>query len=239
MTGVQKLGVLLIALGLLYALLYVAWLRRSRQEPPAADRLSGTTATEPAAGPIAGPERPSAAGQPPALARAVGTYAGTNMASSRHERVATAMFAVRARGTMAVNDRNVRWERGGGTGGLTVVDTRLLGVSLERDPAGGARANVVRVSWQADNGDRKATAFLPRKKADSAVLVSAVQRLMKMCAPHGEVGRVGGTVQDTPPQDTPPQDTPLQDTPLQDTPAKTKTFVQSQVEAGTIQDGTP
>jgi hypothetical protein len=39
MTGVEKVGVLLIALGLLYALLCVGWLRRSRKDPPAA--LSG------------------------------------------------------------------------------------------------------------------------------------------------------------------------------------------------------
>lgn len=237
MKGSQAVGLLLIALGLLYALLYVGWLRRSRKDPPAANRSSGTVTTEPAAGSIAGPERPGAAGQPQTLAWAEGTYAGTNMAGTRHERVATAKFAVRAQGTMAVNDGNVRWERDGGTGGLTVVGTRLLGVSLELDPSGGARANVVRVSWQADNGDRKATAFLPRKKADSAALVSAVQRLMKMFATQGEVGEVGhvGGHLHAPP----PQGTPIQDSRPQDTLAMTGTGVQSRFEAAPPQDRAP
>jgi hypothetical protein len=98
MTGFEKVGVLLIVLGVLYALLYYMrllnymWLRRSRKDPPAAGRLSGTAAV-PAAGPVAGPERPSAAGQPRPLAWVEGTYVGTTMASSRHERVAAAKLA--------------------------------------------------------------------------------------------------------------------------------------------------
>lgn len=230
--GAQRSGVLLIVLGLLYALLYVGWLRRSRMEPLAAGRSWGTAVTEPAADPSAGPERAGAAGLPGALAWAEGTYAGTNTAGSRHAPVATAI-AVRARGTMAVNDTNVRWERGGGTGGLTVVGTRVLGVNVVPDPAGRARAKIVRVSWQADNGDHKATAFLPRKKADSAALAAAVQRLMKMFAPQGDVGHLGhvsGSVHDPAPQDSP------QDSPPQDTLAMTKTGVQSQFEAATPQD---
>ena len=115
MKGGQAVGLLLIALGLLYALLYVGWLRRSRTDPPAASRSSGTVATEPAAGPIAGPERPGAAGQPQTLAWAEGTYAGTNMAGTRHERVATASIVPSAKAARSASTSSL-----GRSGGLTL-----------------------------------------------------------------------------------------------------------------------
>ena len=223
----KVIGVLLIVMGLLYALLYVRWLRRPRTD---------VSATKPLPGPVPGPAvsqtartgrpsaadtarpsatgtgRPSAAGSPPALtlAWAEGTYIGTTMAVSRHERVVAAKLAMRTRATMVVDDSFVRWERDG-TGDLTVAGARLLRVSLERDPAGRAmsRTHIIRVSWKADNGDCKATAFLPRKGADSAPLVCAVQQLMK----------IGASIQDT--------------------PAQIETGPQSQVEAAMTPDGTP
>ena len=193
MTGVQKVGVLLIAMGLLYALLYVGWLRRSREDAPVAGMLSGKAATDPAAG----PEQRSASGSPRALTLAwvEGTYIGTTMAVSRHERVEAAKLAERAPATMVVDDGRVRWERDG-TGDVTVAGTRLLGVSLERDPAGSARTDIIRVSWRTDNGDHKSAGFLPRKRADSAALVSAVERLMRIGASNGEVGHDRGSIQD-------------------------------------------
>jgi hypothetical protein len=206
MTGGQKAGVLLIVLGLLYALFYVGWLRLSRNGPPAAGMVSGPPATEPATGPTAGSERRAAARPPGALTLAwvEGTYIGTTTAISRHERVAAAGVAVRARANMVVNDSSVRWERDG-TGDIRVAGGRLLGVNLGRDPAGKfmSRTRIVLVSWQAEGGDRQATAFLPRKRDDSAVLVSAVQRLMKIDASSREVDQDGGSIQDAPAQPEP------------------------------------
>jgi hypothetical protein len=42
------------------------------------------------------------------------------------------------------------------------------------------QARRVLVSWRADNGDRLVTGFQPRNRAESAALVCAVQRLMKI-----------------------------------------------------------
>jgi len=86
MTGVQKLGVLLVVLGLLY----VGWLRRSSKRASTADPSSGAVASGPAAEQIAGRVRRDASGPPPALVLAwvQGTYVDTTMATSRHDRVA-------------------------------------------------------------------------------------------------------------------------------------------------------
>lgn len=222
MTGGQKVGVLLIVLGLLYVVFYAGLLRRSRKDPAAAGMVSGTAAAESAAGPNARSERRADARPPGALTLAwvEGTYIGTTTAISRHDRVAAAGVAVRARASMVVNDSSVRWERDG-TGDIRVAGSRLLGVNLERDPAGKfmSRTRIVLVSWQAEGGDRQATAFLPRKRDDSAVLVSAVQRLMKIDASSREVDQGGGSIQDAPAQPEPGS--------------------QSQVEAANTQDGTP
>jgi hypothetical protein len=222
MTGVQKLGVLLVVLGLVYALWYVGWLRRSSKRTSIVDLSSGTVVREPAAGQIARRVRHDASGPPPALVATwvQGTYLDTTMATSRHDRVAAAKTAERQPATMAVDDSSVRWERDGAVD-VTVAGARLLGVSLERDPSGRAmgRTQIVRVSWQADNGDQQSTTFLPRGRADSAALVSAVQRLMKMCTSQGEAGHDGGSTQDVPAQ---PERGP-----------------QDRVDAATPQDGTP
>ena len=218
MTGVQKLGVLLVVLGLLY----VGWLRRSSKRASTADLSSGAVASGPAAEQIAGRVRRDASGPPPALVLAwvQGTYVDTTMATSRHDRVAGAKQAVRSPATMVVDDSSVRWDRDGAVD-VTVAGARLLGVSLERDPSGGAmgRTQIVRVSWQADNGDHQSTTFLPRARADSPALVCAVQRLMKMCISEGEAGHGGGSIQDA--------------------PARPEPGPQDRVEAAATQDGTP
>ena len=120
---------------------------------------------------------------PLTLAWAEGTYLGTTVAVSRREHVAVAGLGGRARATMVVDDSTLRWEREG-SDAVRVPGPRLQGVSLERsltDTLRG-RGGLVVVEWRADNGtdgDRNVTRFLPRARADSAALVSAVQRLME------------------------------------------------------------
>ena len=120
------------------------------------------------------------------LAWVEGTYLGTTKAISRQERVAAPGLGEPARATMVVDDSTVRWEREG-TGEVRVAGSRLLGVSMEREAADKfvGQAHLVLVSWNADSDkddERYVTGFLPRSRADSAVLVSAVQRLMKIGA---------------------------------------------------------
>ena len=76
MTRAQAVGVVLIALGLIYALLYAAWLRKRRRHTSAAVAVAGD----------GGGER--AAEAPGAVVTAEGTYVSTTTAASRHERVA-------------------------------------------------------------------------------------------------------------------------------------------------------
>jgi hypothetical protein len=83
---------------------------------------------------------------------------------------------------MVVDDGAVRWEREG-LDAIRVAGPKLLGVSVERSVSGRllGRAQLVLVSWSADEGkdsERQVTRFLPRARADSAALVSAVNRLM-------------------------------------------------------------
>jgi hypothetical protein len=120
---------------------------------------------------------------PLTLAWVEGTYLGTTIAISRQKRVAVAGLGGRARATMVVDDSTVRWEREGSVV-VRVAGPRLQGVSLERSLAGTllGRARLVVVEWRTDHGtggDRNVTRFLPRARADSAALVSAVQRLME------------------------------------------------------------
>ena len=82
---------MLIALGLIYALLYAAWVRKRRRHGSAAVAVAGDDAA------------PSAAGAVHDRAvRAEGTYVSTTTAASRHERVAVAGLGNRARATMTV-----------------------------------------------------------------------------------------------------------------------------------------
>jgi len=117
------------------------------------------------------------------LAWVEGTYLGTTIALSRHEHVAVDGLDERARATMVVDDRTLRWERQGSEV-LRVAGSRLLGVGLERRLVEMllGRAKRVRVEWTADptdQTDRNVTRFQPRARADSCALVSAVQRLME------------------------------------------------------------
>ncbi len=123
------------------------------------------------------------------LAWVEGTYLGTTVAISRQEHVAVAGLDGRARATMVVDDSTIRWEREG-SAVVRLAVPQLQGVSLERSLADLllGRARLVRVEWKADrgehgkqgeHGDRNVTRFLPRARADSAALVSAVQRLME------------------------------------------------------------
>ena len=222
MRGLQVVGVALVVLGLLYAVFYVGWLRRSSKRASTADLSSGTVVSAPAADQIARRVRrnPSGPPLPLVLAWVQGTYLDTTMATSRHDRVAEAKLAVRAPANMVVDDSCVRWERESAVD-VTVAGSQLLGVSVERDPSGRAmgRTPIVRVSWQADNGDHQSTTFLPRGRADVAALVLAVQRLMRMCTSEGEAGHGGSSTQEV--------------------PAQTEPGPQDRVEAATPQDGTP
>ena len=118
---------------------------------------------------------------PLTLAWVEGTYLSTTVALSRHEHVAVAGLGGRARATMVVDDSAVRWEREDADA-IRVAGPQLLGVTLEHTLKNRlmGRAELVLVSWSADDGkdsDRQVTRFLPRARADSAALVSAVNRL--------------------------------------------------------------
>jgi hypothetical protein len=119
---------------------------------------------------------------PLTLAWVEGTYLSTTVALSRHEHVPVAGLGGRARATMVVDDSAVRWEREGADA-IRVAGPLLLGVSVEGSLKSRllGRAQLVLVSWSPDDGedsDRQVTRFLPRARADSAALVSAVNRLM-------------------------------------------------------------
>lgn len=189
MTVVKAVGLLLIVVGVGYALMVSGWLRRSRRGASDGDKLT-VAATEQPASQIDGPEpTATASGLQRALTLAwvEGTYINTTIASTRHERAAAAGSGGRTRAAMVVDDSTVRWEREG-IGIIRVAGPRLLGVSLERGLAGKllGRGQLVLVSWSADNGkngkngDRYVTGFLPRTRADSFALVAAVKRLMEI-----------------------------------------------------------
>jgi len=114
------------------------------------------------------------------LAWVEGTYLGTTTALSRHEHVAVEGLGERGRATMVVDESTVRWERQDSEV-LRVTAAHLRGAGLERGLAGAlrGRAQTVRVEWSADYTDRNVTRFQPRARADSAALVSAVQRLIE------------------------------------------------------------
>ena len=167
MTRTQAVGVMLIALGLIYALLYAAWLRKRRRHASAAVAVA-----TPGTG-----ERPEeVAGS---AVRAEGTYVSTTTAASRHERVAVEGLGNRARATMTVRrgapDELVRFERQGESD-VVVPRARLLDVRRDRGMAGkfvGANRLLV-LRWTADDGAIYETGFLPRYRADLERLESAL-----------------------------------------------------------------
>lgn len=165
MTRLQAVGVLLIALGLIYALLYAAWLRKRRRHGSAAVAVA-----EP--GNEAGKEpgmEPTAAEA--SAVRAEGTYVSTTTAASRHERVAVQGLGNRSRATVTVRrghpDELVRFERQGESD-VVIPRSRLLDVRRDRGMAGkfvGANRLLV-LRWRADDEAIYETGFLPRYRAD-------------------------------------------------------------------------
>jgi hypothetical protein len=161
MTRLQAVGVLLIALGLIYALLYAAWLRKRRRHGSAAVAVA-EPGKEPGKEPAA-----AAAG----AVRAEGTYVSTTTAASRHERVAVQGLGNRSRATVTVQrghpEELVRIERQG-EGDVVIPRSRLLDVRRDRGMAGkfvGANRLLV-LRWRADDEAIYETGFLPRYRAD-------------------------------------------------------------------------
>ena len=161
MTRLQAVGVLLIALGLIYALLYAAWLRKRRRHGSAAVAV---------AEPGKEPGKEPAAAEASAV-RAEGTYVSTTTAASRHERVAVQGLGNRSRATVTVRrghpEELVRFERQGESD-VVIPRSRLLDVRRDRGMAGkfvGANRLLV-LRWRADDEAIYETGFLPRYRAD-------------------------------------------------------------------------
>ncbi|WP_270887869.1 PH-like domain-containing protein [Pedococcus sp. 5OH_020] len=173
MTRLQAVGVLLVALGLIYALLYAAWLRKQRRHASAAIAAERErTSRDPA---LAAPVLK----EKPAQLVVEGTYVSTTTAQSRLERVTVEGLGNRARATLAVNrgrpDALVRIERQG-EATVVIPAGRLISARRERGMVGkfvGPRRLVV-LQWRADGGDVYETGFLPRYKADGDRVESAL-----------------------------------------------------------------
>jgi len=165
MTRLQAVGVLLVALGLIYGLLYVAWLRKQRRHTSAAVAAGTRDAGTAGAG-------DSGASLPEGAQLVVeGTYVSTTTAVSRLERVTVEGLGNRARATLTVTRGNpeelVRIDRQGES---TVVVTagRLVSVRRDRGMVGkfvGSNRMLV-LQWRADDDTLYETGFLPRYKAD-------------------------------------------------------------------------
>ncbi|GAB3080834.1 PH-like domain-containing protein [Pedococcus soli] len=174
MTRLQAVGVLLVALGLIYALLYAAWLRKRRRHASAAivaerERTRSGEVTDDGKEPKAAAARLSVEG----------TYVSTTTAVSRLERVTVEGLGNRARATLVINrgtpEDLVRIERQGES---TVVITgpRLVAVRRDRGMVGkfvGSNKMLV-LQWRADDDALYETGFLPRYKADLDRVESAL-----------------------------------------------------------------
>ena len=160
MTRAQAVGVVLIALGLIYALLYAAWLRKRRRHTSAAVAVSDGR-----------PRQGLADDTPGTAVTAEGTYVSTTTAASRHERVAVAGLGNRARATMTVRrgqpDELVRFERQGESA-VVIPRGRLVQVRRERGMAGKfvGSSRLLVLQWRADDDAIYETGFLPRYRAD-------------------------------------------------------------------------
>jgi len=186
MTRLQAVGVLLVALGLIYALLYLAWLRKQRRHTSAAVVASGPgTGTSAAGTDAAHTDTAAGAGGArstgPAGARLVveGTYVSTTTAVSRLERVTVEGLGNRARATLTVNRGNpeelVRIERQGEST-VVVTAARLVSVRRDRGMVGkfvGSNRMLV-LQWRSDDDALYETGFLPRYKADVERVESAL-----------------------------------------------------------------
>jgi hypothetical protein len=164
---------MLVALGLIYALLYVAWLRKRREHESAAIALERNRTTRDHA-----LEAP-ALKEKPAQVIAEGTYVSTTTAQSRLERVTVAGLGNRAKATLIVSrgdaDELVRIDRQG-EATVIIPAARLISARRERGMVGkfvGANRLVV-LQWRTEEGDIYETGFLPRYKADVERVESAL-----------------------------------------------------------------
>lgn len=171
MSRPQAVGVLLIALGLIYALLYAAWLRKRRRHTSAAVAVAAARRGDAGS---TGPDEPAGT-----VVRAEGTYVSTTTAASRHERVAVQGLGNRSKATVVVRrgtpDELVRFERQGESD-VVIARSRLVDVRRDRGMAGkfvGANRLLV-VRWKADDDAIYETGFLPRYRADLERLESAL-----------------------------------------------------------------
>lgn len=173
MTRLQAVGVMLVALGLIYGLLYAAWLRKQRRHASAAiaaerDRNTRDHALE-----------APALKERPAQVIAEGIYVSTTVAESRLERVTVEGLGNRAKATLIISrgraEELVRIDRQG-EATVIVPAARLISARRERGMVGkfvGSRRLVV-LRWKADDGAIYETGFLPRYKADVDRVESAL-----------------------------------------------------------------
>ena len=173
MTRLQAVGVMLVTLGLIYALLYAAWLRKRREHESAAIALERNRTTRDHA-----LEAPALKEKPPQVI-AEGTYVSTTTAESRLERVTVEGLGNRAKATLIVSrgdvDELVRIDRQG-EATIIIPAARLISARRERGMVGkfvGAN-RLVALQWRAENGDVYETGFLPRFKADVERVESAL-----------------------------------------------------------------
>ncbi|MGN6634247.1 MAG: PH-like domain-containing protein [Oryzihumus sp.] len=207
MTRLQAVGVLLIVLGVVYALMYLGWLRRARRHQSAA--VAAATGTPLATYRAPEPVQRDATGEIPVVpappeedaptlmsleetgqfelpmaiddwARAEGTYVSTTIAVSRLERVNAAGLGAKSEATMVVDGAGVRWERQGAVP-VHVERHTVTAVRLDRGMAGKfvGQNRLVVVSWRAPDGQIYDTGFLPRYKTDTDALIEAVNRLIE------------------------------------------------------------
>ncbi|SDP05237.1 hypothetical protein SAMN04489867_1285 [Pedococcus dokdonensis] len=173
MTRLQAVGVMLVALGLIYALLYAGWVRKRHLHESAAiaaerDRTSRDHSIE---APVFK--------EKPAQVIVEGTYISTTTADNRLERVTVEGLGNRSRATLVVTrgdaDELVRIDRQG-EATVVIPAARLRSARRERGMVGkfvGANRVVV-LQWRAENGDIYETGFLPRYKADVERVESAL-----------------------------------------------------------------
>ena len=167
MTRLQAAGVMLIALGLIYALLYAAWLRKRSRHASAAEAVRAVDSEQ---GPTPGTA---------SRVVAEGTYVSTTTATSRLERVTVEGLGNRAKATLTVTrgdpEQLVRIDRQG-EAAVLVPTGRLTAVRRDRGMAGkflGAKRLLV-LQWKSSDGEVYETGFLPRYRADLDAIESAL-----------------------------------------------------------------
>ena len=188
MTRLQAVGVLLVALGLIYALLYAAWLRKRSRHASAAiaaerARTEAGAGTDAGGGDTAGDDTATtgttASAGTAARLTVEGTYVSTTTAVSRLERVTVEGLGNRARATLVITrgtpEELVRIERQGESTVL-ITGPRLVSVRRDRGMVGkfvGSNRMLV-LQWRADDDALYETGFLPRYRADLDRVESAL-----------------------------------------------------------------